>query len=1176
MKRRMSVKLLAAAGAMILALSGPAGRCIDARASEDSSKAPGKNAVSETNQPDYLLTYRDLPDIEVPSVKDVDGKYPTALKTNLEPSYIPDLATLPAVRNQNPYGTCWAHSAMALGELSIMKQEMLQLDLSELQYAYFCYQTTTDPLGGTYGDVNEVGRSDVYQKRGFLELGGNLYLSLWKLASWVGAADEADVPYSNAADVAEYGLDKSYAFDYDIAHLRNAFVVNLHQDQDAVKNLIMTYGGAGTSYYEDFISYSSEYNSYYQSTATTTNHGVTIVGWDDNFPKENFLTQPEGNGAWLIRNSWGGSGYSHEGYFWISYYDTSLDANAYAFDFVSSENEEYYDNNYQYDGGIYGYEIYDTGNPNALVAASVFTAQKSAETLKAVNFGTSSTNLSYVIDIYKNLTDTTNPTSGTKVSTTTGKTLYAGAITVPLTTEVTLKAGDVFSVVITLEGENGATICVEADWDGWAYVDAYSEAGQSFLSAPNSGSWMDYGGQGEGNIRIKALTNTTSEEKTYPTGISFEDGTEVTVGVEVAKRLKVTLSPSDVTERSLTWTSGNEQIASVDQYGNVTGHATGTTTITATSGDGRCSASIKVHVVTVYDSITADSLSLEIGSKKKVTLRTSPASVTETLTWTSDDPSVATVDQNGVVTAVGIGMTVITVSGIKATCQIPVAVNYPTLLSVNAERCANNDVLVTYPVINGTVTVTLYRYGADGKMLNSISVSPTEGEYLDLRGWDTAYYKLFYESYYEGMVATYSTQVAPIRMSFSSMTSSCKGILLQWNAGTTAETYNVYRRSENGGWDKITSVSEIGEPSYSYLDTSVVEGTKYYYALEAVRQNLSYNEVAEGGTAITATGGHRVSDSGTPYMNSKSKGVRVVCKDCGETFEQVDTSFTSLGQAEDGNWYYYVKGVVDNSYTGLCQYNGSWWYVEKGKVNFNATTLCLYSGTWWYVEKGKVNFNATTLCLYSGTWWYVEKGKVNFNATTLCQYSGTWWYVEKGKVNFNATTLCQYSGTWWYVQKGKVNFGATTLCQYSGTWWYVEKGKVNFNATTLCQYGGTWWYVQKGKVNFGATTLCQYGGTWWYVQKGKVNFGATTLCQYGGSWWYVEKGKVNFNATTLCYFGGSWWYVEKGKVNFSATTLCKYGNTWYYVEKGKVNFKFSGMVTYRGAKYRVVNGVVKF
>ena len=61
---------------------------------------------------------------------------------------------LPPLRKQSPYGTCWAFATTALVEINLMKNGfMSDPDMSELHLAYFTYNTETDPLGGTEGDV---------------------------------------------------------------------------------------------------------------------------------------------------------------------------------------------------------------------------------------------------------------------------------------------------------------------------------------------------------------------------------------------------------------------------------------------------------------------------------------------------------------------------------------------------------------------------------------------------------------------------------------------------------------------------------------------------------------------------------------------------------------------------------------------------------------------------------------------------------------------------------------------------------------------------------------------------------------------------------------------------------------------------------------------------------------
>ena len=95
---------------------------------------------------------------------------------------------------------------------------------------------------------------------------------------------------------------------------------------------------------------------FYCNEEKGTNHAVTVVGWDDDYAASNFSVTPEGNGAWLVRNTWSAGSdvdnLSYYTYFWLSYYDKSLSGSAYAFDFEPADN---YDHNYQYDGAMFGF-----------------------------------------------------------------------------------------------------------------------------------------------------------------------------------------------------------------------------------------------------------------------------------------------------------------------------------------------------------------------------------------------------------------------------------------------------------------------------------------------------------------------------------------------------------------------------------------------------------------------------------------------------------------------------------------------------------------------------------------------------------------------------------------------------------------------------------------------------
>ena len=137
--------------------------------------------------------------------------------------------------------------------------------------------------------------------------------------------------------------------------------------------------------------------------------------------------------------------------------------------------------------------------------------------------------------------------------------------------------------------------------------------------------------------------------------------------------LTATVLPVNATDQSVHWTSSDTSVASVDQKGTVTAVSVGEATITASAGG--LSASCSVNVIIPVTSISLDNnlLLLTKGSVAVLTATVSPEEATDkTVLWSSDNPSVATVDQNGRVTAVDAGDAVITASagGFSATCAV--------------------------------------------------------------------------------------------------------------------------------------------------------------------------------------------------------------------------------------------------------------------------------------------------------------------------------------------------------------------------------------------------------------------------------------------------------------------------------------------------------------------------
>lgn len=578
---------------------------------------------------------------------------PQIRTTTLAESYMSPYIT--SVKNQDPYGTCWAFAFIGASETSMVKEGRAKqdtVDMSELHLAYFLSHSVTDPLGGTEGDKFSITDTSM---NSFLSVGGNQETATYRVANWYGLVNESTAPYDSIVDGEKVVLSDEIAYDADVAHLENAYWISM-EDRDTVKRLIMEYGACATSYRSENQYYSTgTSNSYNLQDAVAvycpkdleTDHGIMIVGWDDTYSKENFGTyKPSADGAWYCKNSWG-SDWSKDGYFWLSYEDVpSGKGEAFFYDYGSADN---YDKNYQYDGGAANAR-YECNS-----AANIYTA-KEDEYIRAVGFYTYDSNYDCTVEVYKNCT-TGDPTNGTLLATVESNQLYAGFHTVELDDSSLIREGERFSVVVHQNATDEEQTYVLADYnytaDGkWCTNTSVSAADQSYI-VNESGHWKDlYSDQA--NCRIKAYTDI----RIPVTEVSL-DASELTLYTDETAKLSAVVAPENATEKSVTWSSGDEDVVSVDGYGNIVAKKAGVADIICTSDDDKEVQSIcKVTVKQWVQSVNVNYIDYELatGDSVQLSVTVSPKDATDqSIAWTSSDEEVATVSDTGIVTAVGCG-----------------------------------------------------------------------------------------------------------------------------------------------------------------------------------------------------------------------------------------------------------------------------------------------------------------------------------------------------------------------------------------------------------------------------------------------------------------------------------------------------------------------------------------
>jgi len=163
-----------------------------------------------------------------------------------------------------------------------------------------------------------------------------------------------------------------------------------------------------------------------------------------------------------------------------------------------------------------------------------------------------------------------------------------------------------------------------------------------------------------------------------PTGISMPDTVTLSMGTNINASVEATVVPEDATDVVIEYVSSDEAIATVDNTGYITAVAAGEADITASVVDTGLAATCHVIVTPAIESldISKSSMTMKPGATNTLSVTVSPEDANISgMTWTSSDEAVATVDQEGNVTAVADGTATITatIGETTASCDVTVS-----------------------------------------------------------------------------------------------------------------------------------------------------------------------------------------------------------------------------------------------------------------------------------------------------------------------------------------------------------------------------------------------------------------------------------------------------------------------------------------------------------------------
>ena len=767
----------------------------------------------EPTEPELSVTFTpEIPDDFVVPFASPPAQ-PYALRRSALPQVYDSRETgaITGVKDQTPWQLCWAFSALSVGESYLIKNGWdAGIDLSERHLGYYFHGDAVDPLGNAAGD-------GTYLEDSYLLSGNNNKFTTFALANWIGGAAESRYPY--AEDISD--PNRTNAMD-DVVHLRNAFWIN-GQDRENIKSYVMKNGSVGISVYYLTEFYNPETAAYYNDQYTATNHAISIVGWDDGFSAANFKNTPEGDGAWLCKNSVG-TQFGQEGYFWLSYYDMAIshaNATAFVFEFESAQR---YQNNYHHDGS-FGTSV--AVLPDGGAIANIYTVtnheDNADEQIQAVSFAVADTDISYSIQIYRGLEVGDAPDGGIPALTTpqTGQTHLSGVYTVELDSAVQVCSGERFSVVVTLSSATGGDVRYFVDRSyangSWIRFVSDTDSGESF--AERNGEWIDLDDE-EKCARIKAFTVKTDEASV--SRLWFEQERVLLAPGQTYCQLPKWM-PENAQAGVYFWRSDNESVAKVSEDGLVSAEALGQAVITAFTPGMRVSASYEVAVKPAIASINLMQIKekMVVGEVFAPRAEILPASAASyyTLELESSDETVVRVTE-GQLQAVSPGTATVIIR----------ADTHRVSYTVTVTRSIQNAQVQTQTVIfDGPGAVTPVTVRLDGTELEE----------------NTDYTLTFSQNTKPGMglvtvsgIGQYSGTVSgeyeiyiPIPDAPQAQNQS-KGIRVTWEPVTGADGYHVYRCKGSGSWKKVKAIS--GSAGCSWLDTDATSaGAIYSYRVRA-------------------------------------------------------------------------------------------------------------------------------------------------------------------------------------------------------------------------------------------------------------------------------------------------------------------------------------------------------
>ncbi|MGN0696014.1 MAG: C1 family peptidase [Oscillospiraceae bacterium] len=436
------------------------------------------------------------------------------------------------VENQGTIGSCWAFSSIGVLETWLRMNDMGDYDLSVRHMDTVTAMAYADSFNNELGSV----------LRPYC-VGGYDFTAMTYFFSGLGPVLEKDYPYiatyqgtypqdRRGAECKTAGISvKDVGIGSCAGDMTNSNIYKVNDIITEMKMMITEHGAIAASYY---ASADSDTN-YYDATGSIPNHQIIIVGWDDNYSRNNFSnvngSAPSEDGAWIVKNSWG-TDFGEDGYFYMSYNEPSLYRSPYYY--IERAAKTDYDQIYLSSplaATMYISSANDTDD-NTDYSLNLFEKTAGSQSVTQVTAALRG-NSYYDVYVISNY-ETGGENLGKRVAS--GYTDHDCYKTVEFDPiEIT---GDTFGICIKYysSDETLALIPVQENYYTTGYYSGENYTGTSFISHDGK-TWQDTAKHNDSLVFVRAYTvnNSETHNVSLPSGYQYATAKLYKDGIEVYK-----------------------------------------------------------------------------------------------------------------------------------------------------------------------------------------------------------------------------------------------------------------------------------------------------------------------------------------------------------------------------------------------------------------------------------------------------------------------------------------------------------------------------------------------------------------------------------------------------------------------------------------------------------------